>query len=122
MIMDDHYRQRQGRLTERLACRHLRLHGLKLIMRNYHSPFGEIDLIMREYEVVVFVEVRSRRNRDFVDPLETIDLRKQARLRATAEHFLQRDRSLSNNPCRFDIVAVTGERCPRKYTWLRNAF
>lgn len=111
----------QGRKAEHRACEHLLLHGLSLLERNYRAPFGEIDLIMEQRDVVVFVEVRYRRSEDFGSPAETINPRKQAKLRATAAHYLQRHRKASKKPCRFDIVAVTGSD-PGQVLWLQNAF
>lgn len=112
---------RQGREAEHAAYEYLRDQGLQLLHRNYRAPFGEIDLIMQERDVVVFVEVRYRRSDDFGTPAETIDARKQARLRATAAHYLQRNRKVSKKPCRFDIVAVSGARHGDRVRWLQNA-
>lgn len=110
----------QGRAAEDLAVRHLRKNGLELVQRNYRSRFGEIDLIMRDRNTLVFVEVRYRRTSEFGAPQETVDTRKRARLRATAETFLQHSGQSSRNPCRFDIVALSGERA--SLTWIQNAF
>lgn len=112
----------KGDAIERLACRHLERQGLTLIERNYRSPFGEIDLVMQHQGVVVFVEVRYRRHTRYGLPAETVDGRKQARLRATAEHYLQHDGRASNRPCRFDIVAVTDDPDGERLDWLQNAF
>ena len=100
----------QGRKAEIQAYEHLKTRGLKLLARNYRTPFGEIDLIMEQQDTVVFVEVRYRQSEEFGTPAETIDFRKQAKLRATALYYLQRHRHASKKPCRFDIVAVTGTR------------
>lgn len=113
---------RQGREAEDRACAHLRRQGLKLVERNYRAPFGEIDLIMEQQDVVVFVEVRYRHSEDYGGPAETVDARKQARLRATAAHFLQRHQRAAKRPCRFDVVAVTGKGEGERILWLRNAF
>lgn len=112
----------KGDAIERLACRHLERQGLTLIARNYRSPFGEIDLVMQHAGTLVFVEVRYRQHTRFGLPAETVDARKQARLRATAEHYLQRDSRASNKPCRFDIVAVTQAPDREHLDWLQNAF
>lgn len=114
--------RRKGDAIERLACRHLERQGLKLVARNYRSPFGEIDLVMRHANVLVFVEVRYRQHTRFGLPAETVDARKQSRLRATAEHYLQHDERACNQPCRFDIVAVTCEPSGEHIDWLQNAF
>ena len=114
-------RAARGADAERTAAEHLARAGLRLLARNYRSPRGEIDLVMREGATLVFVEVRYRSRSDYGHAAETVDRRKQARLRATAEHFLQH-RSRCPGPCRFDIVAVTpGSEGPR-VEWLRNAF
>ena len=112
----------KGDAIERMACQHLERRGLTLIERNYRSPFGEIDLVMRDRETTVFVEVRYRQNTRFGLPAETVDARKQARLRATAEHYLQRDSRACNKPCRFDIVAVTQDPAGEQIEWLQTAF
>lgn len=113
---------RQGREAEDRAYAHLRRQGLKLVERNYRAPFGEIDLIMEQQEVVVFVEVRYRRSEDYGGPAETIDPRKQAKLRATAAHYLQRHRQAAQRPCRFDVVAVSGAGDRERILWLQDAF
>jgi putative endonuclease len=110
-----------GHAAETVACRYLEDKGFALIARNYRCAFGEIDLIMRDGETLVFVEVRRRRNVDFGTPAETVGPRKQQRLRATAEHYLQRHAALSQKPCRFDIVALTDDRSV-DIEWLPNAF
>ena len=112
----------KGDTIERLACRHLERNGLSLIQRNYRCVHGEIDLVMRHADTLVFVEVRYRRDSSFGLPAETVDARKQARLRATAEHYLQRDKRASTRPCRFDIVAVSHDPDGDRLEWLQNAF
>jgi putative endonuclease len=113
---------RRGREAEDRACAHLQRQGLRLAARNYRSPHGEIDLVMQEHDTLVFVEVRYRARDDFGAPAETVDARKQARLRATAEHYLQHTPRASKKPCRFDIVAITGDGTDSELRWLRNVF
>jgi putative endonuclease len=111
-----------GLAAERNACLYLEDRGLALIARNFRSRFGEIDLVMRDGETIVFVEVRRRRSEAFGTPAETVDGRKQSRLRATAELWLQQNPSQSKNPCRFDIVAITDHARGPVVQWLRDAF
>jgi putative endonuclease len=113
---------RQGEHAEQLACDHLAQHGLAMVARNYRSPHGEIDLIMQATDTLVFVEVRYRRDSAFGAPAETVDARKQARLRATAEHYLQRQAKGSKARCRFDIVAISGHGEALRLEWLQDAF
>jgi putative endonuclease len=111
-----------GAAAERRAAHYLQQAGLTLVVCNYRSPYGEIDLIMQQEDELVFVEVRFRTRTDYGSPLESVDHRKQARLRATAAHYLQQDRTASNRPCRFDIVAITASPEGEHTEWLRNAF
>jgi putative endonuclease len=111
-----------GAAAEEIAVQYLQRAGLTLVARNYRSPFGEIDLIMQQKQTTVFVEVRFRGRSNFGTPAETIDARKQARLRATAEHYLQRDKHASKRPCRFDIVAIVPASEGDRVEWLRDAF
>lgn len=92
------------------------------MQRNYRSPFGEIDLVMQERDALVFVEVRYRARGDFGSAAETVDARKQARLRATAEHYRQNTPRASKKACQFDIVAITGDGEDGDFLWLRNVF
>jgi putative endonuclease len=77
---------------------------------------------MEQQDVVVFVEVRYRHSEYYGGPAETVDARKQAKLRATAAHYLQRHQRAAKRPCRFDVVAVTGTGKGERILWLRNAF
>jgi len=114
--------QHTGRAAEAFACTYLQDRGLLLLARNYRSPFGEIDLVMRDGATLVFVEVRQRRSQQYGTPAETVDTRKQARLRATAERYLQHHPRESQKPCRFDIVAITDDEHDQRIEWLRDAF
>lgn len=107
----------RGATTEQLACAHLQANGLSLLQANYRLRTGEIDLIMQEGSVIVFVEVRYRRNRDYGGALSSIDPRKQARIIRTAQHYLQYHAPTAQ--ARFDVVAVEGGN---RIHWLPNAF
>jgi putative endonuclease len=120
---------RQGHDAEQQACEHLQRQGLRLVERNYRSRYGEIDLIMHHDHALVFVEVRYRKSIRFGSPAETVDARKQARIRATAEHYLLQHPQRAGISCRFDVVAVTpagsvGTGTAADYTvdWLPDAF
>jgi putative endonuclease len=108
---------RPGESAERLAEQHLRAQGFKLCARNYRSPFGEIDLIMRDGDTLVFIEVRQRRNPHFGSGADSVDHHKQRRLQRTAEHYLQRQRHIP--ACRFDVVSLDGAG---DIHWIPGAF
>jgi putative endonuclease len=105
-----------------MALRHLRAAGLQLVTRNYRCHRGELDLVMRQGEMWVFVEVRQRASGRFGDAAETVDWRKRARLVATAAHFLQSHPGAARSPCRFDVVAVNGPPSGAQLRWIANAF
>lgn len=98
----------KGRDAEVYARKYLERHGLKFVEANYRCRLGEIDLIMRDGSTIVFVEVRYRKNQSYGGALESIDHRKKRKLRAAAEHYLQRRRIGADSPCRFDVVLITG--------------
>jgi putative endonuclease len=108
--------QRSGDAAEERAARFLERKGLRLVARNYRTRQGEIDLIVQEGSVLVFVEVRMRSANRFGDGAESVDWRKQRRLVAAARHYLMR---LGREPaCRFDVVSLEGD----EPTWIRGAF
>lgn len=95
-----------GALGERHAARFLRARGLRLLEGNYRTTFGEIDLIARDGDTLVFVEVRTRAgDSDAITPLDSVNPEKQRRLVRLARAYLRR-RRLAELPCRFDVVEV----------------
>lgn len=113
---------RRGQHAELTACRHLQERGLQLLARNYRTRRGEIDLIMQDDEVIVFVEVRSRAHDRFMHPAFSVDARKRTRLILAGQHYLQSRRLLDSTACRFDVVSVTGGIGAGKIEWIRGAF
>lgn len=109
----------QGAQAEQLAVQYLQQQGLKLIVQNFHSRFGEIDLIMQHGTTLVFIEVRLRRNAGFGGAAASIDARKQQRIISTAQQYLA---GLARIPaCRFDVVLLDDAE-GRNMQWLKNAF
>ena len=97
------------------AARYLRGQGLRVLTRGHRNRFGEIDLIAREGEILVFVEVEARRQGE---PAEAVTPEKQRRLTLAATHFLRMHRMLEQR-CRFDVVAIVwpdDRREPRSST------
>ena len=109
--------QQTGNHAEQRASEYLCRHGLTPITRNYRCRGGEIDLVMRDKQATVFVEVRYRRSDCFGSALESVDARKQRRLITAAQHFLLTHKS--NACCRFDVVGIGGDG---EINWIRNAF
>ena len=111
-----------GAVAERDALRYLQRRGLTLITRNYRTRFGEIDLIMQHGHVVVFVEVRYRKNDDFGRAAETITRGKKRRIAAAAEQFLMSHSRRGNPTARFDVVTINAADSHRPVEWFQNAF
>lgn len=108
-------RQRQGQGWEQRALAYLRRQGLTLVEANFRCKGGEIDLIMRDGDALVFVEVRQRADREHGGAAASITPAKIGRLVRAAQLYLQR---LPRMPdCRFDVVAIDGD----ELDWLRNA-
>ena len=95
-----------GRWGEKLAARFLRRQGYRIIRRNFLSPAGEIDIVAREGDVLVFVEVKTRTGDDFGGPLAAVGHGKRRKVAQAARSYLARHR-IPDAPCRFDVVGVT---------------
>ncbi len=106
----------RGAAAEQVAADYLIQQGLVLVERNFRCRLGEIDLIMRDGQTLVFVEVRLRASSQFGGAAASIDGRKQQKLIATAQMYLTR---LSKTPaCRFDALLMQGDAMH----WIRDAF
>ena len=113
---------RRGELGERAAKDYLRRHGLKFLTANFRSERGEIDLIFRDADCLVFVEVKTRSSEDWIRPAAAVNARKRRLLSQTALDYLRR----LKNPAvklRFDIVEVLlAEGAVREVRHLPNTF
>ncbi len=117
---------KQGEDAEAACCVYLKSQGLKLVDNNFSCRYGEIDIIMLNKKILVFVEVRFRKNNTFGGGLESITTAKQRKLRRTAELFLQQNRQYEN--ARFDVVSMSKNNQTNKHSqqynfdWIQNAF
>jgi putative endonuclease len=114
-------RHQAGRAVEQLAARYLTGQGLRLIETNYQCRLGEIDLIMRDAEFLVFVEVRFRTHRDFICPIASINHRKQQKLLRTALTYLKHHGLSNSVPCRFDVLGISQQEGKCDFQWIRDA-
>jgi putative endonuclease len=108
-------KQIAGQAGEDQALAHLERNGLILVERNFRCKGGEIDLIMRHRQALVFVEVRMRADQRHGGAAASVTTAKQARLIVAAQVYLQRYQSPP--ACRFDVIAIDGAAL----TWLENA-
>lgn len=105
--------------AEQQARTFLESRGLSYIESNFSIKQGEIDLIMRDQDYLVFIEVRWRERPHYGDSLESITPTKQRRIIKTAEYYLQQKKSLNEEDCRFDVIGFDQQG---KIIWIKNAF
>lgn len=98
-----------GQYGEEQATELLRSKGYTILERNYRCRFGEVDIIARRGEEVVFVEVRTRTSASFGRPEESVNYRKVRRLALVASYYLSRQ-GWPATTCRFDLVVILGDR------------
>ena len=111
-------RQRTGRDAEDAAVRFLECRGLTVLLRNYRRRLGELDIVAREGDILVIVEVRTRSSQQFGGAAASVDLRKQARIRRAAALLLLHRRDFAALRVRFDVIAVNRGGLE----WIKHAF
>ncbi|MCG6917779.1 MAG: YraN family protein [Deltaproteobacteria bacterium] len=111
----------QGLEGEKLAVRHLKRLGYRIICRNYRSPLGEIDIIAHHRGVLVFVEVKSRSTETFGSPKLAVTPAKQRKLSQVAWHYLQQH-NLTEASARFDVVTISRMQGSPHLEVIENAF
>ena len=114
-------KQALGREGERIAERYLKKKGYALVERNYRCRGGEVDLIVLDRRVVVFVEVKTRTDHEFGNPLEAVEPRKQRRMILAAQLFLHQ-KKLYERDARFDVVGISWPGTEPVAEHLQNAF
>lgn len=103
--MDNDKRQSLGKDGEDLACEELERRGYAILARRYRSRFGEIDIVARCAQMIVFVEVKTRAGDEFGGGAAAVTPWKQRRIAQMAIDYLSRN-DLHDQPCRFDVVTV----------------
>jgi len=114
-------RQILGKRGESVAERHLIKKGYRLVERNYRCPAGEVDLIVLDGRVIVFVEVKTRSGDRFGSPFEAVEFRKQRKMARTAQFFLSQN-GLHQRDARFDVVGISWPGGKPIVEHIKNAF
>jgi putative endonuclease len=114
-------RQSLGKRGEDLACEELQRRGYAILDRRFRTRCGELDIVAKEENVLVFVEVKARSNCSFGSPFESLTWQKRRRLSAMAESYLFLKR-LSGVACRFDVVSILETGSGRTVELMRGAF
>lgn len=114
-----------GSAAESIAENYLTGQGLSLVTRNFRCRRGEIDLVMLDGDVIVFVEVRFRKHNRFGTGADSVNYHKQQKLLITAQHFLQQNKIYRNRNCRFDVLSLSVSKHASQNAdidWIKNAF
>lgn len=106
-----------GKRYEEMAVRYLEEQHYQILEQNYQIRTGEIDVIAKDGNCLVFLEVKYRQNDRMGDPLEAVDKCKQRKIYQTAQYYLYQ-RNIQDHPCRFDVIGITGTRIQH----IKNAF
>jgi putative endonuclease len=110
-----------GKEGERIAEQYLKEKGYKLVERNYRCAAGEVDLIVLDRRVIVFVEVKTRTGHGFGTPLEAVQPRKQRKMMQAAQFFLTQ-KKLHQRDARFDVVGISWPGQEPMVEHVENAF
>lgn len=114
-------RQLLGKEGERVAEQYLRKKGYRVVERNYRCSAGEVDLIVLDRRVIVFVEVKTRTDHRFGTPLEAVEFRKQHKMIQAAQFFLSQ-KKLHQRDARFDVVGISWPGGEPLVEHVQNAF
>ncbi|HEY8384825.1 MAG TPA: YraN family protein [Porticoccaceae bacterium] len=114
-----------GHAAEQAAVDFLRSHGVAIEARNAASRRGEIDIVARDGDLLLFIEVRLRSNPRFGSGAASVDPRKQQRLISAASYYLVKHYGSRPPPCRFDVLSLSPapeQSSPYRVEWLQDAF
>ena len=114
--------RQRGRAWEQVAESLLRRHGLRTLTTNYQCRGGEIDLVMLDGAVLVFVEVRYRHSDRFGSGADSVTTTKQRRITFAARQFLARHVQHAQRPSRFDVVSIGRGNDGAELNWIQSAF
>ncbi len=109
-----------GEKGEELAVKFLKKQGYKIIRQNYRTPIGEIDIIAKDGETLVFIEVKTRESIEYGMPFEAINRLKKRKIANVALLYLKKFKEMP--PCRFDVVSIYYEKGKPEFELIKDAF
>ena len=115
------FRKQVGNKGESLAEDYIKRKGYKIIQRNYRCRLGEIDIIAKDDDTIVFIEVRTKQNENFGSPQDSVTSTKMSKISKTALSFIQ-EKNLSGFSYRFDFIAITFSQGKPNIEHIENAF
>lgn len=117
-------RQELGQRGEAQAVQFLQAQGYTVVVQNYRSPYGEIDIVVRDprhRQMLIFVEVRTNSDPRFGDPLASVNVRKQRQVAKTAQYYLV-THGLEQSEARFDVIGIRWESGQARISHIQSAF
>ncbi len=115
------YRKLFGAKAEKQAVAFLKKNGYKIIEKNYRTKLGEIDIIAKERDTLVFVEVKARKTKDFGNPKSAVTPKKMKKISMVALEYIKTI-AYENKPARFDVVAICYADGREQIEIIKNAF
>jgi putative endonuclease len=110
--------KKKGNAGEQKACEYLKNCGYQILEQNFRCKVGEVDIIARDGDYLVFAEVKYRKSMSLGMPQEAVDFKKQKKISATAGYYMMIKNMRENVSIRFDVVSVLGD----EVTVIKNAF
>ncbi len=110
-----------GGWGEETAVSYLRKKGFRILARNFRSRFGELDIVAKKDQTLVFFEVKTRKNSDIMKPFESVNSRKQEKIKILASEFLQKTNE-GYRSVRFDVISVIKDKTSYLIEHIENAF
>ncbi len=111
-----------GNKFESFAREKIEQAGCRIIATNYACKLGEIDIIAKDKEHIIFVEVRYRKTAAYGGAIASVDYKKQQKIIKSASLYLQQNKLTNKAMCRFDVFAVTGQTNNLHFEWIKDAF
>jgi len=112
---------KKGTIGEDLAVDYLKKKGYRILQRNYRFEYGEIDIVAEDGSVLVFVEVKARRSKEFGEPEDAVTPRKREKIRSTANGYLF-ENNIDDKECRFDVIAIDYQDNKTEIRHITDAF
>jgi putative endonuclease len=109
-----------GNKGEDIATEHLKKNGYAILKRNYKTPLGEADIVAREKDTIVFIEVKARSSDAFGQPFEAVNYRKQEKIKRIALYYLKHNRLQA--PVRFDVISIISNNGNAEINHIKEAF
>ena len=117
----DFYKKLLGRIGEKQAVKFLKKKGFQIIKTNYKTKLGEIDIIAKDNDTIVFIEVKTRKDSAFGTPAEAVNYKKQQKYFLVASEYLQKTKQ-EEAICRFDVVEIEKDGEKVQINHIINAF